>query len=200
MANGNGNGSRPKVMAKVADIGDAWVAKPYELTGAHSEIQAFFERVRAAGIRPLTCGGDHSVSLPILRALAKDGPVGMIHIDAHADTGDDYGGSRFHHGAPFKIAVDEENDEWSILSLEQDPPFEAALVAIDVASGDRRDLDETMMVDDQVEFLDNDTILYAKVNEEEGTVSQPVFDIWALDLAPGSTPRMIVPFADSPAA
>ena len=74
------------------------------------------------------------------------------------------------------------------------------LVAIDVASGERRDLGETMMVDDQVEFLDDDTILYAKVNETEGTAAQPVFDIWALDLAPGSTPRMVVPFADSPAA
>jgi guanidinopropionase len=92
---------------KVADIGDAWIEKPFELVGAHNEIQAYFERVKSAGIRPLTCGGDHSVTLPILRALAKDGPVGMIHIDAHADTGDDYGGSRFHHGAPFKVAVDE---------------------------------------------------------------------------------------------
>ena len=100
-------GAAPFEKANVADIGDAWIQKPYELVGAHAEIQAYFERVKAAGIRPLTCGGDHSVSLPILRALAKDGPVGMIHIDAHADTGDDYGGSRFHHGAPFKIATDE---------------------------------------------------------------------------------------------
>ncbi|MDG1210319.1 MAG: agmatinase [Paracoccaceae bacterium] len=100
-------GAAPFERMKVADIGDAWIEKPFELVGAHNEIQAYFERVKSAGIRPLTCGGDHSVSLPILRALAKDGPVGMIHIDAHADTGDDYGGSRFHHGAPFKVAVDE---------------------------------------------------------------------------------------------
>ena len=100
-------GASPFANANVADIGDAWIEKPYELVGAHSEIQAYFEKVKAACIRPLTCGGDHSISLPILRALAKDGPVGMIHIDAHADTGDDYGGSRFHHGAPFKVAVDE---------------------------------------------------------------------------------------------
>lgn len=100
-------GIAPFAACKVVDIGDAWVRKPYELVGAHAEIQAMFERVHAAGIRPLTCGGDHSISLPILRAIAKDGPVGMIHIDAHCDTGDDYMGSRFHHGAPFKIAVDE---------------------------------------------------------------------------------------------
>lgn len=93
--------------ARVADIGDAWVTRPYELTTAHAEIQASFERVHAAGIRPLACGGDHSVSLPILRAIAKDRPLAMVHIDAHCDTGDGYMGSRFHHGAPFKIAVDE---------------------------------------------------------------------------------------------
>jgi len=91
----------------VADIGDAWISKPYELEGAHREIEAKFAALHKAGIVPLTCGGDHSVSLPILRALAKDGPVGMIHIDAHCDTGDNYMGSRFHHGAPFKVAVDE---------------------------------------------------------------------------------------------
>lgn len=100
-------GAAPFQAARVADVGDAWVRKPYELVGAHAEIEAFFARIHAAGARPLTCGGDHSISLPILRALAKDRPVGMIHIDAHCDTGDNYGGSRFHHGAPFKIAVDE---------------------------------------------------------------------------------------------
>lgn len=100
-------GVSPFEAARCADIGDAWVQRPYALEDAHSEIQATFERVRAAGIRPLSCGGDHSVSLPILRAIAKDGPLAMIHIDAHADTGDGYMGSRFHHGAPFKVAVDE---------------------------------------------------------------------------------------------
>ena len=62
----------------------------------------------AAGIVPLSVGGDHSISLPILRAVAARGPVGMVHIDAHCDTGDDYMGSRFHHGAPFRRAVEEE--------------------------------------------------------------------------------------------
>ncbi len=100
-------GAAPFASARVADIGDAWVAKPFELSGAHAEIEAFFAQVKASGARALACGGDHSMSLPILRALAGDAPLGMIHIDAHADTGDNYGGSRFHHGAPFKIAVDE---------------------------------------------------------------------------------------------
>ena len=100
-------GINPFDKLTVADIGDAWIRKPYELEGAHAEIQDFFARAHGAGIRPLACGGDHSVSLPILRAIARDRPLGMIHIDAHCDTGDNYGGSRFHHGAPFKVAVDE---------------------------------------------------------------------------------------------
>ena len=58
-------------------------------------------------IVPLAVGGDHSVTLPVFRAIAKDRPVGMIHIDAHCDTGDDYMGSKFHHGAPFSRAVEE---------------------------------------------------------------------------------------------
>lgn len=56
---------------------------------------------------PLSVGGDHSVTLPILRVLGASGPVGLIHIDAHCDTGDGYMGSRFHHGAPFARAVEE---------------------------------------------------------------------------------------------
>ena len=89
------------------DIGDAWVQKPYTLEGSHNEIEAFYQRVIDADVIPLSAGGDHSITLPIFRALAKDQPVGMVHFDAHCDTGDDYLGSKFHHGAPFKIAVDE---------------------------------------------------------------------------------------------
>jgi guanidinopropionase len=101
------SGVGPFDLARVADLGDAWLEQPYELAGALDEIHDFFARVHAAGVVPLSVGGDHSVTLPILRALAKDGPLGMVHIDAHCDTGDDYLGSRFHHGAPFRRAVEE---------------------------------------------------------------------------------------------
>ncbi len=74
------------------------------------------------------------------------------------------------------------------------------LIAIDVETGVRRDLGETRSVEDQVEWADEDTVLYALPNLEDGTDAQPVFDVWALDVAPGSSPRMIIPFADSPAA
>lgn len=100
-------GVGPFDLVNVADLGDAWLEQPYELVGALGEIQAFVAKVHAAATVPLSVGGDHSVTLPILRAIAKDGPVGMVHLDAHCDTGDDYLGSRFHHGAPFRRAVEE---------------------------------------------------------------------------------------------
>jgi guanidinopropionase len=100
-------GVAPFDIARVADLGDAWIEQPYELEGALGEIMAFMTTVHAAGVTPLSVGGDHSIALPILRAIAKGRPLGMVHIDAHCDTGDDYLGSRFHHGAPFRRAVEE---------------------------------------------------------------------------------------------
>jgi len=100
-------GIAPHELCRVADIGDAWVPSPFELTGSHNSIQQAFAAVHERNILPLAVGGDHSISLPILRAIAAERPVGMIHIDAHCDTGDDYMGSRFHHGAPFSRAVEE---------------------------------------------------------------------------------------------
>lgn len=93
--------------ARVRDLGDCWIERPYELQGALAEIEAFFRRVVGAGVVPVTVGGDHSIAWPILRAVAAGRPVGMVHIDAHGDTGDDYLGSSFHHGAPFRRAVED---------------------------------------------------------------------------------------------
>jgi guanidinopropionase len=100
-------GVAPFAAARVRDLGDCWLEHPYALEGALDEIAGFYHAVVGAGVVPLSIGGDHSVSLPILRAVAASRPVGMVHIDAHCDTGDDYMGSRFHHGAPFRRAVDE---------------------------------------------------------------------------------------------
>ncbi len=97
----------PFAACKVADLGDAWVERPFELEQSLDEIAAFYRRVHDAGIVPVSAGGDHSVTLPIFRAIAKERPVGMVHFDAHCDTGDDYLGSKFHHGAPFRRAVEE---------------------------------------------------------------------------------------------
>ena len=100
-------GMAPFDLARVRDLGDCWIEQPFELTGALAEIEAFFRPLVRAGVVPLSVGGDHSISWPILRAVAAARPVGLIHIDAHCDTGDDYLGSRFHHGAPFRRAVEE---------------------------------------------------------------------------------------------
>jgi guanidinopropionase len=97
----------PFTSARVRDLGDCWIEQPYELQGALGEIEAFYRTVVGAGVAPLSVGGDHAISLPILRAVAAERPVGMVHIDAHCDTGDDYMGSRFHHGAPFRRATEE---------------------------------------------------------------------------------------------
>ena len=100
-------GIAPFAAARVRDLGDCWIERPYALEDALDEIAGFYRTVIAAGITPLSVGGDHSISLPILRAVGAARPVGMVHIDAHCDTGDDYMGSRFHHGAPFRRAVEE---------------------------------------------------------------------------------------------
>jgi guanidinopropionase len=100
-------GVDPYDCCRVADIGDAWVQRPFALDQAHGEIQAFFDEVQAAGVLPISAGGDHSITLPIFRAIARERPVGMVHFDAHCDTGDDYLGSKFHHGAPFRRATEE---------------------------------------------------------------------------------------------
>ncbi len=97
----------PFELCRVADVGDAWVQKPFHLEPALDEIAAFFTKVHAAGVTPVSAGGDHSVTLSVFRGIAAHRPVGMVHFDAHCDTGDDYLGSKFHHGAPFRRAVEE---------------------------------------------------------------------------------------------
>jgi len=100
-------GAQPFHDLRIRDLGDCWIEEPYSLAGALDEIEAFYRRVVTAGVTPVTVGGDHSIAWPILRAVAAGGPVGMVHIDAHGDTGDDYMGSRIHHGTPFRRAVED---------------------------------------------------------------------------------------------
>ena len=100
-------GAAPYEKARIGDIGDAWPVMPFELEHAHKEIESFFSEIHEAGALPLAVGGDHSMSLPILRALAKDGPLALMQIDAHCDTGGNYQGSEHHHGSSFSAAVNE---------------------------------------------------------------------------------------------
>jgi len=100
-------GAQPFADLRVRDLGDCWIEEPYTLSGALGEIESFYRQVVTAGVTPISVGGDHSIAWPILRAVAAGGPIGMVHIDAHGDTGDDYMGSRFHHGSPFRRAVED---------------------------------------------------------------------------------------------
>jgi guanidinopropionase len=88
-----------------ADIGDVPLRSRYSLDTCIEDIAAAYGRLRAAGVRPLSVGGDHSVTYPILKALGRERPLGLIHIDAHCDTGGEYDGSKFNHGGPFRLAV-----------------------------------------------------------------------------------------------
>lgn len=91
--------------AAIADIGDVPMRSRFSLPDCHADIEGFFGKLAARNIRTLAVGGDHSISLPILKALGRERPLGLIHIDAHADTSGEYEGSKFHHGGPFRQAV-----------------------------------------------------------------------------------------------
>lgn len=100
-------GAAPFDTLQVADLGDVPV-NTYSLEKSLGIITAFYGEVLAAGCRPLTLGGDHTIALPILRAIAKNhGPVALVHIDAHADVNDDMFGEAVAHGTPFRRAVEE---------------------------------------------------------------------------------------------
>lgn len=96
----------PFDICKVADVGDA-PTNPLDLMGSIDSITAFYADLQARGIAPVSCGGDHTVTLPILRGIAKDGPIGCVHFDAHADTLDELLGSRINHATPFRRGVEE---------------------------------------------------------------------------------------------
>ncbi len=100
-------GAAPFDALQVADLGDVPI-NTYSLDKSLAIITAYYERVLAAGCRPLTMGGDHTIALPILRALAaRHGPVALVHVDAHADVNEDMFGERIAHGTPFRRAVEE---------------------------------------------------------------------------------------------
>jgi len=90
---------------RVADIGDVPLQSRFSLEQCHADIEACFMAIADAGVRHLAVGGDHSITLPILKALGRDRPLGMIHIDAHCDTSGEFEGAKFHHGGPFRRAV-----------------------------------------------------------------------------------------------
>ncbi|RVB28454.1 agmatinase, partial [Mesorhizobium sp. M7A.F.Ca.CA.001.07.2.1] len=90
---------------RVADIGDTPFRSRYRLETSHEDIERRTNQIVDAGVIPLSIGGDHSISHPILKAVGKKAPVGLIHIDAHCDTSGLFDMTKFHHGGPFRNAV-----------------------------------------------------------------------------------------------
>ncbi|WP_119462423.1 agmatinase [Rhodospirillaceae bacterium SYSU D60014] len=91
----------------VADIGDVAI-NTFNLAKSIEIIEEAYDTILATGCKPLTLGGDHTIALPILRAMRKrHGPVGLVHVDAHADINEHMFGERIAHGTPFRRAVEE---------------------------------------------------------------------------------------------
>ena len=97
----------PYELCRIGDVGDVLFTEIYDIEAAHRDITRFFSRFCETGVVPLAAGGDHSITLPIFRALATEGPLGMIQFDAHTDTWDEFLGCKYNHGAPFRRAVEE---------------------------------------------------------------------------------------------
>lgn len=102
----NVSGIAPYDICNVADVGDAPV-NPIDIARSISMIEAFFATIHKAGALPLSIGGDHTVPLPVLRAIAKDRPVGIFHIDSHADTLDTMADTKINHATTFRRGVEE---------------------------------------------------------------------------------------------
>ena len=91
----------------VADVGDV-DAPPVSIEKCYEAVEARVGAIADAGARPIVIGGDHSISLPVLRALAKRyGPLALVQVDAHIDTWDEYFGGKYFHGTPFRRAIEE---------------------------------------------------------------------------------------------
>ena len=97
----------PFEMLTIVDAGDV-DAPPVGIEPAYAAIESGVTRILDAGALPLVVGGDHSISLPCLRAVAKKhGPLALVQFDAHIDTWGDYFGGKYFHGSPFRRAIEE---------------------------------------------------------------------------------------------
>ena len=99
--------TEPFGISNIADVGDLPV-NPIDLMDALKLIEGGMRSIVDTGALPLAIGGDHLTTLPVLRAVAKAQPVGLIHFDAHSDTNDTYfGDNPYTHGTPFRRAIEE---------------------------------------------------------------------------------------------
>ena len=183
------SGVRPYEKLNCADLGDVSI-NPADIEDSMNRITSFYKKVIEKGIKPLTAGGDHLTSLPVLRAVADKGPLGMIHFDSHTDLFHSYfDGTMFTHGTPFRRAVEE-----NLLD-----PKRVIQIGIRGTQYDREDLDFADSVGIRVvkieEFFDRgiaDVMAEAReiVGEQETYIS---YDIDFIDpaFAPGTgTPEV----------
>ena len=92
---------------QVADLGDLPI-NTYNIEKTYEIIESNYRQILASGCVPFALGGDHSIVLPILRALRQvHGPIAVVHVDAHADANEHMFGERYTHGTPFRRAVEE---------------------------------------------------------------------------------------------
>lgn len=125
------HGINPFEIANCADMGDV-NPNPVDVQDTLARVTRFYDTLVGRGIRPMTAGGDHLVSLPVLRALGRAAPLGMVHFDAHTDLWDTYfGGFKYTHGTPFRRAVEE-----GLLD-----PHRIIQIGIRGTMGDRQDID-----------------------------------------------------------
>ena len=183
------SGIRPYEKMNCADLGDVSI-NPANIEDSMNRITSFYKKVIKKGIKPLTAGGDHLTSLPVLRAIADRGPLGMIHFDSHTDLFHSYfDGTMFTHGTPFRRAVEE-----NLLD-----PKRVIQIGIRGTQYDREDLDFADSVGIRVvkieEFFDRgieDVMTEARaiVGEKETYIS---YDVDFIDpaFAPGTgTPEV----------
>ncbi|KIN61252.1 Agmatinase [Sulfitobacter noctilucae] len=103
-----GTGAAPFDSLQVADIGDLAI-NTFSLSDSLRIIAESYDMILTSDAMPLAIGGDHSITLPILRAMAKrHGPMALVHVDAHADVNDEMFGEREAHGTVFRRAYEEE--------------------------------------------------------------------------------------------
>ena len=113
-------GAAPFEHLQVADIGDVPI-NTFDLKKTVDIISDHYDNILSHGAIPLTLGGDHTLTWPILRSIAKKhGPVALIHIDAHADINDTMFGEKVAHGCPFRRA-------WEDGCLQNDKVFQIGL-------------------------------------------------------------------------
>ena len=97
----------PYDVSNIADLGDSPV-NPADLKDSLNKIENYFINLKQLNTKAISIGGDHLISLPILRALGKNKPLAMFHFDSHSDTWDTYfGGYKYTHGTPFRRAIEE---------------------------------------------------------------------------------------------